>query len=507
MNQTLTPSGVGRGKRLLGTVATFAALLLSAGCGIPKLQPAQEGPTLPGTFPEAFKPVEGTETSSQVGIEEFFNDPTLTALINEAMAGNQELKILEQNIAIANNEVLARRGAYLPFINVGAGAGLERPSRYTRDGAIDAQLDILPGQPIPNPLPNFLMAADFSWQIDIWRQLRNARDAAAFRYLGSAEGRNYVVTRLVAEIAEKYYTLMALDKRLENLDFTIDLQEQSLEMSQKKKDAGRGTELAVQRFLAEVRRNQSEKLIVYQDIVVAENRINFLVGRYPEAIERTSAKFLELELHALNLGAPSDLLLNRPDVRQAERDLEAAGLDIRVARARFYPQVFIRAGVGYAAFDPRYILNTPEAIIANVVGDVVAPLINKKAIRADYLSANAKQLQAVYNYQRVILNAFTEVINRMAMVENYRKSIEIKKQQLAALEASVDAATKLFQNARAEYIDVLLAQRDLRDARMVLIDTKKEQLTAVINTYQALGGGNLLAGPLPAPGRPPGQSH
>ena len=134
---------------------------------------------------------------------------------------------------------------------------------------------------------------------------------------------------------------------------------------------------------------------------------------------------------------------------------------------------------------------TPESLIYNVAGDLVAPLINKKAIQADYLSANARQLQSVYNYQRVVLNAFTEVINRVSKVENYRKSIEIKKQQLESLEASVDTATKLFQNARAEYMDVLFAQRDLMDARMVLIETKKQQLSAIVNAYQALGGGLL----------------
>jgi hypothetical protein len=132
-------------------------------------------------------------------------------------------------------------------------------------------------------------------------------------------------------------------------------------------------------------------------------------------------------------------------------------------------------------------------------GNLVAPLINKKAIQAEYLSANARQLQTVYNYQRVVLNAFTEVINRMSMVQNYSSSIEIKKQQLKALELSVDAATNLFQNARAEYIEVLFAQRDLMEARMVVIQTKKEQLSAVVNAYQALGGGNLLAGSTPEP--------
>ena len=233
-------------------------------------------------------------------------------------------------------------------------------------------------------------------------------------------------------------------------------------------------------------------MILQQDIIEAENRINFLVGRYPERVERMTAdfsQFLDLNLHQLSLGVPCDLLMNRPDIRQAERDLAAAGLDVKVARARFYPMLVISSGVGYNAFNPRYLFLTPESLIYNVAGDLVGPLINRNAIKADYMSANAKQLQKVYNYQRVVLNAFTEVINRMSKVENYSKSIAVKKQQLEALERSVDVASQLFQNARVEYIDVLFAQRDLRDARSVLIDTKREQLSAIINTYQALGGG------------------
>lgn len=134
----------------------------------------------------------------------------------------------------------------------------------------------------------------------------------------------------------------------------------------------------------------------------------------------------------------------------------------------------------------------PESMIYNVGGDLVAPLINKKAIQADYMTANSMQLQKVYEYQRVVLNAFVEVSNRLSKVQNYGKSIDIKKQQLSALEASVDDATKLFQNARAEYMEVLLAQRDLMEARMVLIETKQEQLAAIVNAYQALGGGSAL---------------
>lgn len=479
-------------KRVQVTAVVCLLLLVLPSCQIPKCCCPDPAPPLPSTFNGAAT----AESSAQLRVEEFFSDSILIGLIHQALAGNQELKILAQDIRIANNEVLLRRGAFLPFLSLRAGAGLDKHSKYTLDGAVEEQLEYLPGKHFPSPLPDFLVAANVSWEVDIWRRLRNARDAASLRYLATAEGRNYVLTRVVAEVAENYYALMALDQRLATLDQTIGLQEQSLKIAQAKMEAGRGTELAVQRFRAEVQKNQSERLIVAQEIVEVENRINFLAGRFPQPVERASQGFIDLDIRALCVGLPAQLLQNRPDIRQAEREVAAAGLEVQVARAEFFPRLDITGGVGYRAFNPKYLFQ-PEAFIGNVAGDLVAPLVNKSAIRAAYGTANARQLQAVYNYQRVVLDAFTEVVNRVSKAENYRQSVEIKKQQLASLEASVDTSSKLFQSARAEYIEVLFAQRDLMEARMVLIETKRQQLAAVVNAYQALGGGGFSAWALP----------
>lgn len=490
INPSASFSKAKRSNRARATAIGLGALLFLSGCCIPELQKACPGPPTPDTF----NGVVCAENTAQICWNEFFNDPILVGLISEALVGNQELRILNQDIQIANFEVLARSGEYLPFVGLRGGAGLEKPSLFTPLGAAEDQLQPVPGVNFPEPLPNFLVAADVSWEIDIWRRLRNARDAATLRYLGTAEGRNYMVTRLVAEVAENYYELMALDNRMQTLDRTIQIQERSVEVSKLNKQAGRDTELPVQRFLAEVRKNQSEKLIIQQQIVETENRINFLLGRYPQPVARDSSRFIDLNLHALSVGVPAQLMQNRADIREAERELAAAGLDVRVARARFYPSLSISAGVGYEAFNPRYLFNTPESLIYNVAGNLVGPVINRRAIRADYLTANARQLQAVYDYQRTVLNAFTEVVNRMSKVQNYRQSIDIKRQQLSSLEQSVDLASKLFQAAHpgVEYVDVLLAQRDLMEARMVLIETKQQQLTATIYAYQALGGGGAL---------------
>ncbi len=465
-------------------IACGLMLLVLPSCGIPPLRSPQPGPVLPPDF----RGETGEENSAQLGIEEFYNDRMLTCLIEKALIDNRELKILNEEVAITGNEVLSRSGAYLPFISVASGVGLDRVSRFTLEGAGIHADPYLPGKFFPNVFGTYGGGINLSWQLDIYRQLRNARDAAADRYAAASERRNYFVTTLVAEIAENYYRLMSLDKRLENLDQIIELQQRSFEIAEARKKAGRATQLGVLRFQAELQRNFSEKLIINQSIIQGENRINFLVNRYPQRVERDSSGFYDLNIHPISVGVPSQLLQNRPDIRQAERELEAAGLDVKVARVNFFPQLVITGGVGLQSLVINHLFE-PQAVAGDIAGGLVAPLVNKRAIRAQYLTANARQLQAIYNYQRVILEAFTQVINRVSMVDNYTKSIEIKKQQLATLETAVEFAENLFQNARIEYIDVLFSQRDLRDARVVLIDTKTEQLAAIVKAYQALGGG------------------
>src|SRR5262249_1710874 len=151
--------------------------------------------------------------------------------------------------------------------------------------------------------------------------------------------------------------------------------EQSYKVAKARVEAARDTELAVQRFQAEVRKNQSEKLIVKQEIVEVENRINFLVNRYPQPVERLSARFFDLTIQPLSLGVPAQLLKNRPDIRQAERELEAAGLDVLVARAHFFPKLNLIGRFGYEALNPKYFF-IPEALVYSAASELVAPLIN-----------------------------------------------------------------------------------------------------------------------------------
>ncbi len=479
----------------LGSILACIVSLTLSGCCIPVLNHPDRGPDLP----EHFNGTTTSDSSGDVGLFEFFTDPELAQLLTQGVSQNQELKIRNQEIQIAGNEIMARRGAYLPFLGIGTKGGFDKTSKFTPLGAAEDQLTFPGGGRFSDPLGNVGLSANLFWQIDLWGQLRKARSAAEQRYIEATEARNFLITKLVAETAENYYELTALDKRLEFLDQTIQLQQQSLEVAKDQKIAGRGTELAVQRFLAEVRKNESQRLIVKQKIVETENRINVLAGRFPQRIGRTSWDFVNLDANMLRVGFPAQLLHNRRDIRAAERELVAAGLDVEVAEANFYPKLFITAGIGYEAFNPKYLFD-PEAFVANVAGELTAPVINRAAIKAEYLNANAKQLQAVYTYQRTVLKAFAEVVNSTNKVDNYRESVAIKQGEVKALEKSVDVARELFKApldeefARVEYVDVLLATRDLLEARTALLETKQQQLSGIVNAYQALGGGYLLTG-------------
>jgi outer membrane protein TolC len=188
-------------------------------------------------------------------------------------------------------------------------------------------------------------------------------------------------------------------------------------------------------------------------------------------------------------GLPSQLLQNRPDIRQAELELAASKLDIKVARAHFYPSLGISAGIGLQAFNPSYLTKTPESLLYNLVGDLTAPLINRNAIKATYYSANAKQLQAVYEYERTILNAYVEVVNQLSNLDNLQKSYNLKAQEVEALTESIKISNTLFRSARADYMEVLLTQRDALESKFELLETKVKQMNAFVNMYRALGGG------------------
>jgi NodT family efflux transporter outer membrane factor (OMF) lipoprotein len=460
-------------------------MIAMASCKVPSVVQKTENTMVP----EAFNDSRDSSNIAATPWRKIFTDQNLVNLIDTALQRNQELNITLQEIEIAKNDIFSRQGALRPLVNAKLGLGVEKVGRYTSQGAGDASTEIAPGKEVPDPLTDIAGAVYANWEVDIWKKLRNAKKAAISRYLSTIEGKNFVITNLVAEIANSYFELLALDNQLEIVQQTIGLQKNALDIVKIQKEAARTTELAVQKFEAEVMKSQSMEFDLRQQIKETENRINFLLARYPQEIPRNKGNFLNLVPSVINSGIPSQLLANRPDIRQAELDLSAAKLDVKVARAEFYPSLDISAALGLQAFKPAYLVKFPESMLYSLAGDLAGPLLNRNAIKAEFYNANFRQLQAMYNYERSILNAYLEVSTQLSKIDNLKKSYDLKSRQVEALTKSIDLSNDLFKSARADYFEVLMTQRDALESKLELIETKKEQLNAVVNIYRELGGG------------------
>ncbi|MDN4013726.1 efflux transporter outer membrane subunit [Chryseobacterium gambrini] len=471
-------------------IAAIALSLVLAGCKAPMATVVKD--EVKENIPQNFNQQDQGDANNNSGTtpwRQFFTDPNLVVLIETALKNNQELMITLQEIEIAKSGVLAKKGRLTPTVSAGVGAGVKKAGRYTSEGAGDATTEIEPGKEMPDPLGNFEGGLMANWEVDIWKKLRTEKESAVAHYLSTVEGKNFVLSNLIEEVANNYYELLALDNQLDIIQQYTKLQQRALEISKIQKEAAAATELAVKKFEAELAKSKASEFTIRQEITEKENEINALCGRFPQPIVRSKGDFMAMIPQTVYTGIPSQLLANRPDIKQAELELKSSKLDVEAARKEFYPSLEISATLGLEAFKPSYLVKLPESMAASLVGELAGPLINKSAIKANFQTADARQIQALYEYDKTILNAYLDVANLMSKVKNIDQYYKLKSEETQALEKSIDIANQLFKNSRADYLEVLLNQRDALDAKMELVEAKQKQLSTVVDIYKSLGGG------------------
>lgn len=430
-----------------------------------------------------------TTNIADVNWKTFFPDPVLVSLIDTALKNSPDLLMALQRIEAAHSDVIFTKGLLFPTIGGFAAGGQEKTGEYSVNWAGNEGGTYASGDPLLPTYQDYYTGFLSSWEIDVWGKLRNKKKAAVLRYLASMEGRNWVITGLVAEVAKVYYELIALDNQLEIITETIKLQEDALNIVRAQKSAGVANELAVKQFEAQLLNSKGLEKEILQQITETENLLNFLLGRFPQPIERKPALFNDSVPSSIQAGIPSQLLQYRPDIRQAEYELLASKADVKSARAAFFPSLNITASVGFNAFNPTYLFLTPKSIAYNAFGNLAAPLINRSAIKAEFKRANAGQVEALYNYQKSILNGYVEVANELSNINNLEERYDLKTQEVDVLTQSIETSSDLFKTGRATYLEVLLTQQNALHAKLELTDTRMEQYQAMVNIYRALGGG------------------
>jgi NodT family efflux transporter outer membrane factor (OMF) lipoprotein len=446
----------------------------------------------PVPTPNTFTGKADTTSIGDISWKEFFTDPMLVRLIDTALQRNLDLKIAVQRVEMAQATLRLSRGAFLPSINAVATAGADKYGDYTMNGVgnFDTNLsnNIDDKQRIPNPTPDYFLGLRSSWEIDIWGKLRNQKKAAYNRFLASEKGRQAVATLLVSQIARMYYDLLTLDYESEILRRNIRLQEQAVETITVQKSAGRATELAVQQSSAQLLRTRSMEAALQQEIVVIENQLNLLLGRFPQRINRGQSIGEQAIPAVVSAGIPSHMLRRRPDIRQAELELQAAKANVEAARAAFLPSLTISPYVGFNAFDASLLFN-PGSVAYGVLGGLIGPVLGRNVLKSSYRQSNAMSLEAVYNYQKAILSGYQEVITHMKGLENWQKVYNFRKQEVDMLQNAVTTSNELYVNGYASYLEVVTAQRSVLEAELELANSKRDQFFSLIELYRSLGGG------------------
>jgi outer membrane protein, multidrug efflux system len=462
-------------------------LLGVIGCQVPKATLVESRPVIP----LGFSGETSADTSSSADIERraLFMSTRLSALIDTVVRNNFDLLIAAQRIRSAQAMVNQASGLLRPSVNLAAIPSVRKFGLYTMDGAGNAATDIKPGIVVPEHLPDFFFGAQASWEVDVWGKLKNRKKAAAARFFSSLEGKNLIVSNLVAETSSAYYGLLAADHELRVLDQTIQIQEEAIELVKVQKQAAVVNELAVQQFEAQLLNMRSMRSLILQDIVREENRINLLAGRFYQPIPRDSIFFTEDALPKFLEGLPSALLRNRPDIRMSEWDLQAAKADLVSARALFYPSFNIGATLGTQGYSPSILFRFPESLAYTLLAGFTAPVINRSMIRGEFQKADANQVEALYNYHRVVTRGFNEVYEDLLNIRNLQDVYFYKQKENSALSRSIQVASDLFRTGRADYLEVLLTRQNALRANIELIETRKRQFLAAVALYKALGGG------------------
>ena len=410
--------------------------------------------------------------------KEIFTDAVLQKHIAKALENNLDIRMALQNIASAEAYLKQSKAAYQPTISVGPDYSFNTSSLNTQFGQIVGERRYI---------NQFDITANLGWELDLWGKLKGQEKAQYAAYLSSVAAHQNVKSNLVASIATAYYQLLAFDEQKKIFSNTIEIRKKNLETTKALKEAGIVSEVAVQQSEALVYNAEASLVTLDVQIQMLENTISLLMGEPSHEIERTS---LSTQNFALNtdLGYPSALLANRPDVKQAEFNLINAFELTNAAKAQFYPSLRITGSTGVQSVDIDKLFSG-NSVFANVLVGLAQPILNKRQIRTNYEVSLANQERAYLNFRKTILNAGNEVSDALKMYNAQDQFIAFKKKELSAYDKSVEFSQELVNYGMANYLEVLNANVNKLNAEINIANAQYTKLQAGVELYRALGGG------------------
>ena len=406
---------------------------------------------------------------------ELLRDEPLQQLMRIALEENKDLQRAAALVDEFQARALIARSDYLPGMSVSGNApSLGRKTIF-----------LFPG--FANPF-NYYLQGTLTWELDLWGRVRRSNEAARADLLSKEENRRAVVLQLVSGVAESYFNLLQFDMQMDIAKRTLQSWEESVRIAQARLKQGMTSRLDTDQFEAERANAAARMAELERQMVQAENQLSVLLGRKPFSIPRGRALTDQVMPPAVPPGLPSELLQRRPDLLQAEQQLAAATARIGAAKAERFPKISLTGLLGVASPQLSQLFTDPASFGVAGVG-LAAPLLNGQVLGFQQEAAEAQARQAVAQYEQTVLTAFREVEDSLVAVRTVRVQTDAQQQQVTALQSALKLAELRYKGGLANYLDVLVARRNLFEAELSLTGTRRLHLVSVVQLYKALGGG------------------
>lgn len=470
--------------------ALLASMLL-AGCAVgPDYQrPAAD---LPQAWPAA------PQNASQVASRDstwwkIYADPALDKLVEEALARNADLAIAAARITEAEAQLGLARTSFSPTTYADGGRGRSRTS--AKSGQFQ--------EGMPLETTSNRAALNISYELDFWGKYRRTSEAARAELLATEAARDTVRQSLIAQVVQGHYNLVALDARVAATERTVQRGREALALLTKQFDAGMISRFELQQRSAEVDAVTAQLPPLQRDRAAQERALAVLLGRPPRDVvdanirrdgDRANATTLNLVAPA---GLPSELLLSRPDLREAEQRLVAANARIGVARAAYFPSITLTGAIGSESAQLSDLFSGP-ARTWNFAGNITQALWGAGRLMREEEIAEARQKVAVEQYRNAVINAFREVQDAVAAQAAAREVFVTETRRVESLKQAYALARLRFENGVASQLDVIDNERGLIAAEHNRIEAERALRAAIADLYRALGTGGEPAAPAQA---------
>lgn len=451
-------------KKQIITLAVTGLLL--SGCGIyTKYEPVT---SVPDQLYGGKVVAEDTASLGNMDWRELFTDPHLQSLIEQGLQNNTDYQSAELRVEEAQATLMSAKLAFLPAFAL---APQGTVSSFDTHKATQA----------------YSLPVTASWELDVFGRMRNAKKQSKALYAQSQDYRQAVRTQLIAGIANTYYTLLMLDEQLAISRQTEEAWKETVASTRALMNAGMANESAVSQMEATYYQVQGSVLDLQKQISQTENSLALLLAETPRHYERGSLQQQQFPAD-FSVGIPVQMLSGRPDVRSAERSLEAAFYGTNQARSAFYPSITLSGSAGWTNSAGSIILN-PGKFLASAVGSLTQPLFNRGQVMAQYRIARARQKEAALAFQQSLLNAGCEVNDALTAYQTSQGKKLLLDKQVASLQTALKSTSLLMEHGNTTYLEVLTARQTLLSAQLSQTANHFTEIQSLINLFQALGGG------------------